>query len=532
MIANRLLANQTKQWLFGHNLITTWRDCFRYVRFQWFGKSNKLPIELSKISKLDLKSKSVKKPFSLWSRIRDLTFKRLSHQSSSLLAGRWSRHGQLLGFALVGVQLNQLLPSEEDHDWQRFQRTMQNIHTRNFEDESMKQKLNQIDMAQLKINRFLDKGCDAAIYEANVKQNLNVDRQLAVKLLFNYDISSNANEIFQQMNKELIPFVGTFGPAIKVKAKQMSRPHPNIVPIYSAFVDKIPQLPDNGHQIESALPLSMNSNGLGRNLTMFVVMKQFECNLNQYLTANVISTQESSCLFAQLLSGVNFLNEQGIAHRDLKSNNLLIERTSESGFPLLVISDFGCSYDSLLLYYPNEEICKGGNRSLMAPEIVNAKPSLFTFLNYSKADLWACGAIAYEMFGELNPFYRKENGKMLNSANYESNQLPIGKHIPLTTQKLILNILEINPNLRPSCRQACTIALLIALYDEWYLTLIQKLVHNHSNVKELQSFVRRQLFQTLMKSSVKTNLTMKRLEVQLLSELNVNDVISALKYFT
>ena len=40
--------------------------------------------------------------------------------------------------------------------------------------------------------------------------------------------------------------------------------------------------------------------------------------------------------------GVAFLGSQGVAHRDLKSDNLLLDLSGGPDYPRLVISDFGC----------------------------------------------------------------------------------------------------------------------------------------------------------------------------------------------
>ena len=40
-------------------------------------------------------------------------------------------------------------------------------------------------------------------------------------------------------------------------------------------------------------------------------------------------------------------------------------------------------------------------------------------LDYTKADLWATGALAYEIFGGDNPFYSN-----FNSASYREEDLP------------------------------------------------------------------------------------------------------------
>ena len=52
-------------------------------------------------------------------------------------------------------------------------------------------------------------------------------------------------------------------------------------------------------------------------------------------------------------------------------------------------------------------------------QILSAQPGPYSVLDYSKADLWATGALAYEIFGGDNPFYSQ-----LNSASYREQDLP------------------------------------------------------------------------------------------------------------
>merc|ERR1712004_487818 len=69
--------------------------------------------------------------------------------------------------------------------------------------------------------------------------------------------------------------------------------------------------------------------------------------------------------------------------------------------------------------YPSEDMDKGGNAALMAPEVANAEPGLFSFIDFSKADLWATGTLAYEIFGLQNPFYHTKKNRGLDSRSYE-----------------------------------------------------------------------------------------------------------------
>ena len=105
-------------------------------------------------------------------------------------------------------------------------------------------------------------------------------------------------------------------------------------------------------------------------------------DLNDLIQRNYMSAEDRTCMFKQLLRGIVFLHSRGVAHRDIKSENLLVSRTGR-----LKIADFGtaevfsgvhpgihgCRPPSPLA--PNAEIrhCPPGlvgSRPYMAPEII------------------------------------------------------------------------------------------------------------------------------------------------------------------
>lgn len=182
---------------------------------------------------------------------------------------------------------------------------------------------------------------------------------------------------------------------------------------------------------------------------------------------------QASLMFLQLLEGVDHLCRQGIAHRDLKSDNVLLE-FDRTGCPRLVITDFGCCLAedfSLKLPFNSLWVNRGGNGCLMAPEVATAVPGPGVTIDYSKADAWAVGAIAYELFGQPNPFYSAQG---LESRSYQERNLPpLPDTVPADVQLVVKLLLRRNNQKRPSARVAANI-LHISLWGKRVLASLDR----------------------------------------------------------
>ncbi|XP_034118984.1 serine/threonine-protein kinase Pink1, mitochondrial [Drosophila albomicans] len=294
---------------------------------------------------------------------------------------------------------------------------------------------------------------------------------LALKMMFNYDIQSNALSILRAMYKETVPArQRRMNPSADEWERLLQHqtlalpPHPNVVCMFGFFCDEVKNFTDGHLLYPIAQPQRINPQGYGRNMSLYLLMKRYDHSLRGLLDASELSTRTKILLFAQMLEAVTHLSRHGVAHRDLKSDNVLIELQPNEESPLLVLSDFGCcladKVHGLRLPYAANDIDKGGNAALMAPEIFNTQPGPFAVLNYSKADLWACGALAYEIFGLPNPFYSASGGMAraqgeltysLRNCDYRHEQLPpLGDACPPLLQQLITNILNPNPSKRVS----------------------------------------------------------------------------------
>ncbi|XP_041357083.1 uncharacterized protein LOC121374172 [Gigantopelta aegis] len=299
---------------------------------------------------------------------------------------------------------------------------------------------------------------------------------LAVKMMFNYSAESTAEAVTMAMEKEMVPLkLAHSDTAVtnvekwkfwRRRKKRKCLPlHPNIVEMKAVFIDQVADFPENHTQYPAALPQRLNPDGLGRNMTMFLVMKRYSSTLRDYIRLKTPDVYESCLLICQILEGVTFLRETGVAHRDLKSDNILLDLTNQNA-PWLVISDFGCCLrDDLGLEIPyyTGEISKGGNRALLAPEIACTQPGRFSVLDYRKSDVWTVGSLVYEIFGRENPFYR------LDSATYREGDLPpLPDTCPWIVRKLVSSLLLRDPSKRLEPAVAANVMHLFLWWPSWF----------------------------------------------------------------
>ncbi|KAI0270614.1 hypothetical protein BC834DRAFT_841439 [Gloeopeniophorella convolvens] len=117
--------------------------------------------------------------------------------------------------------------------------------------------------------------------------------------------------------------------------------------------------------------------------------------LFDHILAHRYLKEKDACrLFAQLISGVWYIHQRKIVHRDLKLENLLLDRNRN-----VIITDFGFANrfehrtDDLM-----QTSC--GSPCYAAPELVISEGSYVG----SAVDIWSCGVILYAMLAGYLPF--------------------------------------------------------------------------------------------------------------------------------
>lgn len=147
-------------------------------------------------------------------------------------------------------------------------------------------------------------------------------------------------------------------------------------------------------------------------------------------------------IFKQLVCGIAYLHSNGIAHRDLKLENLLLTRDR-----VLKISDFGTADMFKLAFEPNKRLSTGfhGSPPYLAPEIYGSE-----LYDAEKTDVWSCGVILFTLLFGYFPFKEATEScksyqhflKRKDDKNYLIDRLP-GE-----IKELLLKMMESDPGKR------------------------------------------------------------------------------------
>lgn len=132
---------------------------------------------------------------------------------------------------------------------------------------------------------------------------------------------------------------------------------------------------------------------------LYILTKTYSMNLRTFITSRKVNQMNFRQISLQLLKGLNSMHNVGIAHRDLKPDNILInEDTLE-----VVIADLGSAKKIESNVGGISYIC---SRAYRAPELL-----LGSIVYGTMIDLWSLGCVLIEMITESTQrFFRGKNG--------------------------------------------------------------------------------------------------------------------------
>ncbi|KAG7153641.1 serine/threonine-protein kinase Nek8-like 1 [Homarus americanus] len=193
--------------------------------------------------------------------------------------------------------------------------------------------------------------------------------------------------------------------------------HPNIIEYYENYLD---------------------------NNTMMIVMEYAPGgNLYDYLRShgegNLLQEENVLHLFCQLVHGMQHIHESNILHRDIKSNNILLDRSHR----IVKIGDFGISK---ILSSKSKAHTVVGTPCYLSPELCQEKPY------NQKSDIWALGCVLYEMLTLRRAFEAKTLPALIMKI-MRGIFAPIHPHYSAEMRSLVHLLLHMDPTQRPNIHQ-------------------------------------------------------------------------------
>ena len=148
-----------------------------------------------------------------------------------------------------------------------------------------------------------------------------------------------------------------------------------------------------------------------------------------------------SSLTRQTLAGLSYLHQEGVLHRDLKADNILLDVDGTCK-----ISDFGISKKTDNIYGNDATNNMQGSVFWMAPEVVRSQGQGYS----AKVDIWSLGCVVLEMFAGRRPWAKEEAIGAIYKLGSLNQAPPIPEDLGATAVAFMADCFTIDPSDRPT----------------------------------------------------------------------------------
>ena len=269
------------------------------------------------------------------------------------------------------------------------------------------------------IKDFIGNGEFVRVYKAKLKENKNEIR--AIKVIELFSIKSK----IQYTDESIDSYIDGFKQEIKYMKTLEGNNNKNSVKFYEYF----------------------------ENEDIFVIVMEY-CNIDldkwmklKQKNNEIIGIEEIYKILIQLNNSFRIMVANGIVHRDIKLENILIkyENEKDEANYIFKLSDYGISKQLINLKKKTTKN-KAGTPNFMAPEITEI--GKFDI----ESDLWSIGVLIYVLFFKKEPYKGNNSGAVLTIINTigNSNLQETGDN---NLDDLIKRLLIKNPNNRITWEQ-------------------------------------------------------------------------------
>jgi serine/threonine protein kinase len=177
----------------------------------------------------------------------------------------------------------------------------------------------------------------------------------------------------------------------------------------------------------------------------FFVMQFVEGSSLRKLVSGQMDFAQVARIVRQIGQALTSAHDKGIVHRDLKPENIMVSQSSD-GDELIKLIDFGIASVKDSQVATNAEKTKvAGALPYMAPEQLRGQPE-------ASSDIWALGAMAYEMLTGRLPYYAETLVQLYEQQKHGVQAKPraLRADLPAAAEEVILKSLVFDPEQRYS----------------------------------------------------------------------------------
>jgi 5'-AMP-activated protein kinase, catalytic alpha subunit len=168
------------------------------------------------------------------------------------------------------------------------------------------------------------------------------------------------------------------------------------------------------------------------------------CDMHSYIQQKqYLLEEEARKLFVQMLDGCAYIHKEGVVHRDIKLENILISHKKVNGVRKALLIDFG--FAAVVPHSDYKFTDHPGSLCYASPELLAGEK-----YDGTKVDVYALGVTLYTMLHGVYPFYSPDQREL--TMKILNDPVECASDVTDECADLLRMMMAKNPDERPSMR--------------------------------------------------------------------------------